>query len=51
MNTLVKLVIVCLLVMCAFSWVAVTPTCDDKAQLNCLDDIYYAYPACLKAAQ
>ena len=30
---------------------AVEPKCSDLEQMECTDDIYYAYPACKKAAE
>ena len=50
-----KLIVLALLAIITLSKnflsLAIDPVCSDKVQIACLDDIYYAYPACKKAAE
>ena len=47
MPTIKVLIALCLLAVI----LAVEPKCSDLEQMECTDDIYYAYPACKKAAE
>jgi len=46
MNIITKLLVFSVLMMV----VVCVDSCDDKAQINCLDDLQRAYPVCKKAA-